>query len=103
MLWTCLLNKQRNNVPEVEYGLNLIDLVDLIWTCSQHILSCNIVCSFCLDLCVRTNHINYSCVFGKRNYRVLVRVSMCVCMCVCVCVCVCPCVCEHEIGIHCSI
>ena len=31
----------------------------------------------------------YSCVFGKRNYRVLVRVSVCVCLCVCVCVCVC--------------
>ena len=25
-----------------------------------------------------------SCVFGKRNYRVLVRVSVCVCVCVCV-------------------
>ena len=23
----------------------------------------------------------YSCVFGKRNYRVLVRVSVCVCFC----------------------
>ena len=31
----------------------------------------------------------YSCVFGKRNYRVLVRVSVCVCVCVCLCVCVC--------------
>ena len=30
----------------------------------------------------------YSCVFGKRNYRVLVRVSVCVCVFVCVCVCV---------------
>ena len=29
---------------------------------------------------------HYSCVFGKRNYRVLVRVSRCVCVCVCVCV-----------------
>ena len=28
----------------------------------------------------------YSCVFGKRNYRVLVRVSVCVCVCLCVCV-----------------
>ena len=27
----------------------------------------------------------YSCVFGKRNYRVLVRVSVCVCPCVCFC------------------
>ena len=26
----------------------------------------------------------YSCVFGKRNYRVLVRVSVCVFVCVCV-------------------
>ena len=25
----------------------------------------------------------YSCVFGKRNYRVLVRVSVCVCVCFC--------------------
>ena len=33
--------------------------------------------------------INYSCIFAKRNYRVLVRVSLCVCICVCVCVCVC--------------
>ena len=24
----------------------------------------------------------YSCIFGKRNYRVLVRVSLCVCVCV---------------------
>ena len=31
----------------------------------------------------------YSCVFGKRNYRVLVRVSVCVCASVFVCVCVC--------------
>ena len=31
---------------------------------------------------------NYSCVFGKRNYRVLVRVSVCVCVSVFVCVCV---------------
>ena len=29
---------------------------------------------------------NYSCVFGKRNYRVLVRVCVCVCFRVCVCV-----------------
>ena len=36
---------------------------------------------------------NYSCVFGKRNYRVLVRVSVCVCVCVRVCVCVCVCFC----------
>ena len=28
----------------------------------------------------------YSCVFRKRYYRVLVRVSVCVCVCVCVCV-----------------
>ena len=33
--------------------------------------------------------IYYSCVFGKRNYRVLVRVSVCVCARVCVCVRVC--------------
>ena len=31
----------------------------------------------------------YSCVFGKRNYRVLVRVSVCVCVCASVFVCVC--------------
>ena len=31
----------------------------------------------------------YSCVFGKRNYRVLVSVSVCVRPCLCVCVCVC--------------
>ena len=30
----------------------------------------------------------YSYVFGKRNYRVLVRVCVCVCVCVCVFVCV---------------
>ena len=30
----------------------------------------------------------YSCVFGKRNYRVLVRVCVCVCVSVFVCVCV---------------
>ena len=29
-------------------------------------------------------HAGYSCVFGKRNYRVLVRVCVCVCVCVCV-------------------
>ena len=34
------------------------------------------------------NGSSYSCVFGKRNYRVLVRVSACVCVRVCVCVCV---------------
>ena len=26
---------------------------------------------------------DYSCIFGKCNYRVLVRVSVCVCVCVC--------------------
>ena len=31
---------------------------------------------------------DYSCVFGKRNYRVLVRVCVCVCVCFTVCVCV---------------
>ena len=30
----------------------------------------------------------YNCVFGKRNYRVLVRVCVCVCVSVFVCVCV---------------
>ena len=35
------------------------------------------------------NIIYYNCVFGKRNYRVLIRVSVCVCVCVFVCVCVC--------------
>ena len=35
--------------------------------------------------------IYYSCVFGKRNYRVLVRVCVCVCVSVFVCVCVCVC------------
>ena len=29
----------------------------------------------------------YSCVFGKRNYRVLVRVCVCVVLCLCVCFC----------------
>ena len=38
----------------------------------------------------------YSCVFGKRNYRVLVRVSVCVCVCVRVCVLVCVCVFLHD-------
>ena len=28
-------------------------------------------------------YIYYSCVFGKRNYRVLVRASVCVCVCFC--------------------
>ena len=32
----------------------------------------------------------YSCVFAKRNLRVLVRECVSVYMCVCVCVCVCP-------------
>ena len=31
----------------------------------------------------------YSCIFGKRNNRILVRVSVCLCVCVSVCVCVC--------------
>ena len=43
---------------------------------------------------------DYSCVFGKRNYRVLVRVCVCVCVCMRsrarVCVCVCVCVCLHD-------
>ena len=34
---------------------------------------------------------NYSCVFAKRNYRVLIRVCMCVCVCVCVSVSLCVC------------
>ena len=31
---------------------------------------------------------NYSCVFGKRNYRYSLE-SLCVCVSVCVCVCFC--------------
>ena len=42
----------------------------------------------CTLLLPYTLFINYSCVFGKRNYRVLVRVSLCVRVCLCVCVCV---------------
>ena len=42
---------------------------------------------------VGLRNLYYSCVFGKRNYRVLVRVCVCVCVCVCLCVCVCVCVC----------
>ena len=41
---------------------------------------------YCSEYGVKTY---YSCVFGKRNYRVLVRVCVCVCVCVCLCVCVC--------------
>ena len=48
----------------------------------------------------------YSCVFGKRNYRVLVRVCVCVCVCPCVCVCFCT-ITQKEIDLenilHCSI
>ena len=43
----------------------------------------NVTHTMCLSVCI-----NYSCVFGKRNYRVLVRVSVCVCASVFVCVCV---------------
>ena len=32
--------------------------------------------------------IEYSCVFRKRNYRLLVRVCVCVCVCPCLCLCV---------------
>ena len=39
---------------------------------------------------------HYSCVFGKRNYRVLVRVCVCVCVCVCASVFVCVCVFLHD-------
>ena len=35
----------------------------------------------------------YSCVFGKRNYRVLGRVSACVCVCVCT-------ITQKEIDLH---
>ena len=45
--------------------------------------------TLCNDICVYLYLDNYSCVFGKRNYRVLVRVSLCVCVCVCVSVFVC--------------
>ena len=46
------------------------------------------------DLCVKPKAFldklhavgNYSCVFRKHNYRVLVRVCVCVCVCVRVCV-----------------
>ena len=41
------------------------------------------------DLNLRIQNFNYSCVFGKRNYRVLVRVCVCVCVRPCLCVCVC--------------
>ena len=45
---------------------------------------------------VRTWNIFYSCVFGKRNYRVLVRVCVCVCVCVCVSPCLCACEFLHD-------
>ena len=44
------------------------------------------VFSICLCFSILTYY--YSCVFGKRNYRVLVRVCVCVCVCMCPCVCV---------------
>ena len=53
-----------------------------------------------MGLCIKTSknicHDNYSCVFGKRNYRVLVRVCVCVCVCVCVRPCLCVCVFLHD-------
>ena len=42
---------------------------------------------------LRMYKLNYSCVFGIRNYKVLARVCVCVCLCVCVCVSVFVCVC----------
>ena len=39
--------------------------------------------------------IYYSCVFAKRNYRVLVRVCVCVFVHVCVCVCLFVCACVY--------
>ena len=59
--------------------------------------SCSCSCScFCTWLHIKANILSspkafyfYSCVFGKRNYRVLVRVSVCVCVCIRVCVCFC--------------
>ena len=41
------------------------------------------------SICQEDRPNSYSCVFGKRNYRVLVGVSVCVCVRVCVCVCFC--------------
>ena len=36
---------------------------------------------------------NYSCIFAKRKYGVLIRIFVCICMCVCVFpVCMFPCV-----------
>ena len=39
-----------------------------------------------MQLCSFKTSICYSCIFAKRNYRVLVRVSVYVCVSVCVCV-----------------
>ena len=44
-----------------------------------------LVFTFVSPVC-RLSSICYSCIFGKRNYRVLVRFSVCVCVCVCLCV-----------------
>ena len=45
------------------------------------------ICTYCANLNKTTaGQPSYSCVFGKRNYRVLVRVCVCVCVCVSVCV-----------------
>ena len=55
------------------------------------VLFVNATIGFSENLFLVTSLTYYSCVFGKRNYRVLVRVSVCVCLCVCVFVCVCFC------------
>ena len=54
-------------VPEISLPINP-------WTCIP------ILKRTFIRLCT-----HYSCVFGKRNYRVLVRVSLCVLVSVCVC------------------
>ena len=43
---------------------------------------------YCMK-CFQIMFIIIVCVFGKRNYRVLIRVSVCVCASVFVCVCFC--------------
>ena len=79
MILEIILIEMNMTISNWSEPISIIEILDK-WKISQNRYSI-----FALILNSRIVHTcNYSCVFGKRNYRVLVRVCVCVCLCVCV-------------------
>ena len=51
---------------------NMDLLVDLVWTCGQHVLFLNIFVCFCLHQCVHTDHNNLNFLLVTTDLKVTI-------------------------------